>query len=1149
MLGIGTNYELQRLTVPGMLFAREQFGINSRHHSRRVTVSDLCYHVAWNPTRMQNMVLSVGPGTPAAVCMIKPSSNNILSEDFDSDEDGEIEEQEHSYSDVEDDDIAAAESTYDENEAESIESEDSLRSGDANQVQNMRRSQEVVERALMEWMEAEDIESEEVEDRSNSPKLKNVPSIRHGGCINTSTWLTSPWRLSSCGRDIDSIITQHTQDCPTQLITSGDDRMVKFWDLRQAMGMSNLLPGGKNTVCPFSTEVPLTPPIKEWKNYFFNSSAFMSGSVIPLATLATGHRGNVFHVTPLDHDPGKVVTCGADGYLRCSDLLSQSSSIVISPEYDRHDQNLFLSPGGLFSLRPGMCFSHHFVDTHNGLLCSERGLRRFDIRINPREQQSTSLLSSGTCKACAVWSRDSINSSYVFVGGSSADVTLYDLRMLTDGRGPSSKVVQLYRPRYLAENASVSVSGIDISKNKRELLISYENDQIYSFPICPSASAAGPTVDELDMLVKETQETGSIQRELCSYGGHLNRYTFLKNARYAGPNDDYICTGSDSGHAWIYKKDTGAVVSFLNADHSTCNGVVPHPTLPFFVTYGIDSTAKLWRATIPVDSDVDDSPLGRAQFHHRKSSYTRSPLVTDWLYCKERLSELCDLNENNSICVMPDEIPMPSAISDGGVFGRIYRNNRNKHSNQEEAFIGNDMQSLPQVLRQNLFSCIVALENDDDEPVRSGINELKRRISNIRLHFQANQKGLIPDSIIPWQLKARTKYIGIKTCPRSNYKAQEGARVEYGDPVDAVPEYPCDWIPFDPDMINPPLECGLNVNLEDYESFFMENYKLLSPSSIKENEVSYPIQSSPQRNKRKLDSQDSNEMGITCNKAKPTIVTPLPSNTKSFDEEKLSMNNNNSRAYQLIQNTVTLLKEAGNNALKAGFPTLAAQRYDQAIQYCAIAYLQFPAENLNLFLKQKIVEPNLEWSPLLQLLISTRLNLSMVLLRLPEAEPKKAAKLAKLALNELAPFAEEPQKIRKGPKPSKIYKEDEPESTYNATKKLQAKAYFRLGSAHFAAKDYSNAIISFEESLKSTKAVDEYCQPEQVVLRRLAESKREHARRNKKRRNKLKAIFGGGNFAAVSSDHCVGKLPGLNHRNETTILNPNQGDDKVISEN
>jgi hypothetical protein len=45
----------------------------------------------------------------------------------------------------------------------------------------------------------------------------------------------------------------------------------------------------------------------------------------------------------------------------------------------------------------------------------------------------------------------------------------------------------------------------------------------------------------------------------------------------------------------------------LKADKSTCNGIVPHPTLPFFLTYGIDSTAKLWRASNPVDDDDDDS--------------------------------------------------------------------------------------------------------------------------------------------------------------------------------------------------------------------------------------------------------------------------------------------------------------------------------------------------------------------------------------------------------------------------------------------------------------------------------------------------------------------------------------------------------------
>ena len=45
----------------------------------------------------------------------------------------------------------------------------------------------------------------------------------------------------------------------------------------------------------------------------------------------------------------------------------------------------------------------------------------------------------------------------------------------------------------------------------------------------------------------------------------------------------------------------------LYADRSTCNGVVPHPYLPLFITYGIDSTAKLWRGTIPVDDEYDDS--------------------------------------------------------------------------------------------------------------------------------------------------------------------------------------------------------------------------------------------------------------------------------------------------------------------------------------------------------------------------------------------------------------------------------------------------------------------------------------------------------------------------------------------------------------
>jgi hypothetical protein len=110
-------------------------------------------------------------------------------------------------------------------------------------------------------------------------------------------------------------------------------------------------------------------------------------------------------------------------------------------------------------------------------------------------------------------------------GGSSADVALGDLRM-TDGS--SSRVIQRYRPSGLMLSDHVSVSGLDLSRDKQELLISYESDQIYTFPVFPGVkSPGGPTVDEIQNLSK-SEGNGKVLSELAAYGGHLNRFTFLK---------------------------------------------------------------------------------------------------------------------------------------------------------------------------------------------------------------------------------------------------------------------------------------------------------------------------------------------------------------------------------------------------------------------------------------------------------------------------------------------------------------------------------------------------------------------------------------------------------------------------------------------
>jgi len=56
-------------------------------------------------------------------------------------------------------------------------------------------------------------------------------------------------------------------------------------------------------------------------------------------------------------------------------------------------------------------------------------------------------------------------------------VGLYDIRYVTDG---ASKIIQEYKPRDIINVDDVSVSGIDISRDKSELLVSYENDQVTS---------------------------------------------------------------------------------------------------------------------------------------------------------------------------------------------------------------------------------------------------------------------------------------------------------------------------------------------------------------------------------------------------------------------------------------------------------------------------------------------------------------------------------------------------------------------------------------------------------------------------------------------------------------------------------------------
>ena len=153
---------------------------------------------------------------------------------------------------------------------------------------------------------------------------------------------------------------------------------------KSSIGWCQNLADSYATICPFSApdaSRDVGPIRSKWKRYYAQSdSCMIAGSVLNLATLSSGHTNNVFHVTPLYAQPGKVATCAADGFLRPADLETGNSRVVVSPEYDDGIAGLFRA--GLMSLRSGMCFSHHFLSQNTGLLCSERDLLCDLVRIH-----------------------------------------------------------------------------------------------------------------------------------------------------------------------------------------------------------------------------------------------------------------------------------------------------------------------------------------------------------------------------------------------------------------------------------------------------------------------------------------------------------------------------------------------------------------------------------------------------------------------------------------------------------------------------------------------------------------------------------------------------------------------------------------------
>jgi DDB1- and CUL4-associated factor 6 len=77
------------------------------------------------------------------------------------------------------------------------------------------------------------------------------------------------------------------------------------------------------------------------------------------------------------------------------------------------------------------------------------------------------------------------------------------------------------------------------------------------------------------------------------YKGHLNART-VKDVNYYGLDDEYIVSGSDDGHFFIWDRNTSEVVNILQGDGEVVNVIQGHPYEPMLAVSGIDSTVKIF---------------------------------------------------------------------------------------------------------------------------------------------------------------------------------------------------------------------------------------------------------------------------------------------------------------------------------------------------------------------------------------------------------------------------------------------------------------------------------------------------------------------------------------------------------------------------
>ena len=132
---------------------------------------------------------------------------------------------------------------------------------------------------------------------------------------------------------------------------------------------------------------------------------------------------------------------------------------------------------------------------------------------------------------------------------------------------------------------------------------------------------------------------------LGNNAGHLNSET-VKGVSFMGVADEFVVSGSDCGHVFIWSKRDGKLQKLVKGDRHVVNCLEPHPSLP---------------ATLATSGDHSNDINARSGYTHTAANRLLHPAQRGHLVHQFSLNHshaywLCE-------CRLMNDEPYPSSLS------------------------------------------------------------------------------------------------------------------------------------------------------------------------------------------------------------------------------------------------------------------------------------------------------------------------------------------------------------------------------------------------------------------------------------------------------------------------------------------------------